>query len=153
LKVLWLLLLSATGAYGLTVHTTSHNCKPGLAEATKAIVETGFPDDWRIVLVCDLPTWEYLRRKADALAARNAFTNLKGRITVVNWQLFAQPSVMRPAQRVLAHERGHITCACGDEHRAEAHAAARELQSAADREKVAESTSVVSASTEQNPSH
>jgi hypothetical protein len=78
---------------------------------------------------------------------------LKGRITVVNWQLFAQPSVMRPARRVLAHERGHITCACGDEHRAEAHAAVREVQSAADREKVAESTTVVSASTEQNPSH
>jgi hypothetical protein len=156
LKLLWLLLLSVTGAYGVTVQTTSHNCTPGLDEATKTIVAAHFPDDWRVVLVCDLPTWDYLRRKADALAARNAFTNLNGHITVVNWQLFARPSVTRPARRVLSHEKGHISCACGDEHRAEAYALNREMQSAAEnRENLPDSTtppaSVTSAQSEQRP--
>ena len=113
----FLLLLATSGAYGVAVQTTSRNCGPGLAEASQTISEVPFPEDWRVVLACDAPTWDYLRRKADALETRTAFTNLRGRITVVNWELFARPNVVRPAKRVLWHELGHIRCGCRDENR------------------------------------
>ena len=130
MKILcWLLLFITGTAQAVTVQTTSRNCAPGLSEAAQTIARIAFPENWRVVLVCDPPTWDYLRRKADALATQGAFTNLKGRITVVNWEVFARPKVARPPKRVLLHELAHIICKCGDDGWAEKYAISREKQS------------------------
>ena len=124
-----LLLFLAAGAHAAIVQTTSRNCAPGLTGAAKTIADVQFPENWRVVLVCDQPTWDYLRRKADALATQSAFTNLKGRITIVNWEVFARPKLARPPKRVLLHELAHIICKCGDDRWAEKYAISREKQS------------------------
>ena len=121
-------MLAVSGVHAATVQTTSRNCTPGVADATKIIATVQFPENWRVVLVRDQPTWDYLRRKGDTFATRTIFTNVKGRITVVNWEIFARPNVARPALRVLLHELGHILCDCEDENKAEKFGVFREKQ-------------------------
>ena len=123
------LLFLTVGAHGVTIQRTSLSCTPDLTGAIKTVSAIDFPTNWRVVLVCDQQTWDYLRLRADATATRTAFTNLKGGITVVNWQIFARPSIGRSAERVLLHELGHIICKCGEHSRAESYAEMYEKQS------------------------
>lgn len=83
-----------------------------------------FPNDWTIVLACTPGAWSYLQAKADARGTNTAFTNLRGRVTVVNAAIYSkipplQSTVHRTPRTVLQHERGHILCHCEDEHKAD----------------------------------
>jgi len=53
-----------------------------------------------------------------------AFTNLKGRLTVLNGMIYLQPVPLRGTNQrtpksVLQHELGHILCKCSDEAKAD----------------------------------
>jgi hypothetical protein len=83
-----------------------------------------FPRDWTIVIACNTITWDNLRRKADALQTNTAFTNLQGRITVINAEIYREMpplsgTMHRTSKLVLQHEYGHIVCRCSDERRAD----------------------------------
>ena len=84
----------------------------------------GFPRDWTFVVACTPFMWDHLRAKADARATQTAFTNVAGRITVVNGAIYLEPlplhgTAHRTPRMVLQHERGHILCNCGDEREAD----------------------------------
>jgi hypothetical protein len=84
----------------------------------------GFPSNWMVVVACTPAIWDYLRAKADARGTQTAFTNLAGRVTVVNAAIYLQPlplrgTAHRTPRGVLQHERGHILCGCGDEWKAD----------------------------------
>jgi len=101
------------------------------AFATGPLIEdlkdVSFPKDWRIAIACTAIAWKELQRKGDAFATNTAYTNLKGRITILNGAIYQQPLPLRGTTRrtpknVLRHELGHIVCQCGDEDKAD-HAA------------------------------
>ena len=94
-----------------------------------AVVEVGrvpFPQGWTLLVACNEVQWVMLQRKADAQGTHYAFTNVKGRITVVRGAIFLRGVEGRIAHRILLHEIGHIRCDCDDEAKAEAWAAAYE---------------------------
>ena len=83
-----------------------------------------FPHDWTIVLACTPAVWSYFQARADARGTNTAFTNLRGRVTVVNAAIYSEPlplqgTTHRTPRIVLEHERGHILCRCVDEHKAD----------------------------------
>ena len=92
---------------------------PALNRAVAEIGKVPFPEGWTIVVACTKMQWVTLQRKADAQDTETAFTNVKGRITVVRGRIFLLDKVDRPVHRVLLHEIGHIRCNCGDEAQAE----------------------------------
>ena len=98
------------------------------AFATKPLIQDmkgiGFPKDWTIVVACTPIVWETLQRKADALNTLTAFTNMEGRITVLNGAIYRQSlplegTLHRTPRSVLEHEYGHILCNCDDEAKAD----------------------------------
>jgi hypothetical protein len=72
-----------------------------------------------VVVACSDSDWHYLQRKADAMGTNHAFTNVKGKTTVVRGELFLNPLIGRSVRLILLHELGHITCQCGNEATAE----------------------------------
>lgn len=83
-----------------------------------------FPKDWTIVVACTPGVWSYLQTRADARATHTAFTNLRGRVTVINAAIYLEAWPLhgtshRTPRLVLEHERGHILCHCGDESKAD----------------------------------
>jgi len=83
-----------------------------------------FPSDWTVVLACTPVVWNHLQIKADARGTLTAFTNLDGRVTVVNGAIYLEQlplhgTTHRTPRTVLQHERGHILCRCGDERKAD----------------------------------
>lgn len=113
--------LSVVGrAHVVNVLITSKSCA-ALPVAVQIInhLPTPYPRDWTVVIACSDSDWHYLQRKADALGTSDAFTNIKGKTTVIRGELFLNPPIGRPARLVLLHELGHITCQCGNEDTAE----------------------------------
>jgi hypothetical protein len=100
------------------VWATDHACA-ALEPALVEIARVPFPAGWTLVVACNETEWQMLQTKADAQATKHAFTNLAGRVTVLNGVMFLQNAVSRPAHRILLHEIGHIKCNCGDENKAE----------------------------------
>lgn len=83
-----------------------------------------FPKDWTFVIACTQIAWEKLQRKADTLQTNTGFTNVQGRITVINARIYFEmpplSGTTHPTpQLVLQHERGHIVCGCNDEWKAD----------------------------------
>ena len=107
-----------SGKKPVKVWATDRACAP-LEPALDEIAAVPFPSGWTLVVACHETEWQMLQTKADAQASKHAFTNLAGRITVLNGAIFLQGVVSRPAHRILLHEIGHIQCNCGDENKAE----------------------------------
>jgi hypothetical protein len=107
-------------AYAVSVLITSKSCA-ALPAAVQIInhLPTAYPRDWTVVITCSDSDWHYLQRKADAFGTIDAFTNIKGKTTVIRGEIFLNPRIGRSARVVLLHELGHITCQCGDEDTAE----------------------------------
>jgi hypothetical protein len=100
------------------------DCEFALRPLKSNLAAVPFPSNWTIALVCNRVVWGELQRKADALATNTGFTNLKGRITVINAEIYTQlpplqGTVHATPRLVLQHERGHILCGCEDESKAE----------------------------------
>jgi hypothetical protein len=96
--------------------------------ATKPLIQDlkdiSFPKDWTIAVACTPAIWERLQRKRDDFNTVTAFTNLKGRLTVLNGIIYLQPLPLRGTNHwtpkiVLKHEHGHILCNCDDEAKAD----------------------------------
>ena len=100
------------------VWATDQACA-ALEPALVEIARVSFPADRTLVVACHETEWQMLQTKGDAQSTKYAFTNLVGRITVLNGAIFLQNAVSRPAHRILLHEIGHIQCNCGDENKAE----------------------------------
>ncbi len=85
---------------------------------------THFPREWTFVLACNQIVWEKLQRLADALQTNTGFTNVQGRITVLNARIYLEMpplsgSVYPTPKLVLRHELGQIAGGCGDEWKAD----------------------------------
>lgn len=83
-----------------------------------------FPADWTFVLACTPIVWEKLQRMADAFETNTGFTNLQGRITVLNGRIYLEMPPLSgtthpTAKLILQHEHGHILCGCNDEWKAD----------------------------------
>ena len=83
-----------------------------------------YPHDWRIIVACNRPTWARLQGKFDAGLTRTAFTNVRGRITVLNGEIYCETlpltgTIHRNPKLVLKHELGHILCRCESEQEAD----------------------------------
>ncbi len=98
------------------------------AFATKPMIQDlkgiGFPHDWTFVVACSSTAWEKLQRKGNVFGTNTAFTNLKGRMTILNGKIYQQSLPLcgtshRTPKSVLRHEYGHIVCKCNDEARAD----------------------------------
>ena len=86
--------------------------------------ELRYPKEWTVLVACNVLVWEQLQRNADAFETETAFTNLRGRITVLNGEIYREILPLRGTSHrtprlVLRHELGHIICGCGDEARAD----------------------------------
>jgi hypothetical protein len=114
------LLFVGSHANAIKLLTTNEACPPQPAayEVIRSL-PVAYPKDWTIVVTCTESEWQYVRRKADAMQTNNAFTNLEHRITIIHGQIFLDPPQFRPAQLILLHELGHITCRCDSEDKAE----------------------------------
>ena len=115
----------AHGEAAIKIWATDKAC-PAMKSAVFEIARVPFPPGWTVLIACNDQQWVMLQRKADAFATRRAFTNLRGRITVVRGEIFLSNLGLRSAHRVLLHEIGHIQCRCPDEAKAEAWAASYE---------------------------
>jgi hypothetical protein len=85
---------------------------------------TKFPRNWTIIVACNQLVWEQLQWRGEAEATHTAFTNLQGRITILNGEIYRKPlplagTAHRTPRLVLQHERGHIVCGCEDEWKAD----------------------------------
>jgi hypothetical protein len=98
------------------------------AFATKPLIQDlkgiSFPKDWTIAVACTQAIWDRLQRKRDDFNTVTAFTNLKGRLTVLNGAIYLQPVPLPGTNHwtprsVLTHELGHILCNCDDEAKAD----------------------------------
>ena len=100
------------------------NCQFATRPLLADLQAVRFPTNWTIVVTCNRLVWEWLQRHSDAQATRTGFTNLEGRITVLNGELYLKPlplagTAHRTPRLVLQHERGHIVCGCEEEWRAD----------------------------------
>lgn len=95
-----------------------------LCLATRPLIEDlkelSFPTDWTIAVACTQAVWKSLQQKGDAFGTNTAYTNLRGRITILHGAIYVYPLPLRGTTRrspknVLRHEFGHIVCHCGDE--------------------------------------
>ena len=83
-----------------------------------------FPKDWTLVLACNQIVWEKLQRLADAFQTNTGFTNVQGRITVINARIYLEMPPLSGTtyptpNLILQHEYGHIVCRCNDEWKAD----------------------------------
>ena len=114
------LLIAAIPASAANVFTTSKSCAAlPIAVQTINQLPAAYPKDWTIVIACSDAEWNFLQRKADAFDTHHAFTNFKGKMTVVRGDIFLNPEMGRSPAFILLHELGHIDCACNDENRAD----------------------------------
>jgi hypothetical protein len=100
------------------------DCHFAVAPLIEDLNGIGFPEDWTIVVACTPVMWEQLRRKGDGFRTNTAFTNLAGRLTVVNAEIYRESLPLRGTTHwspklVLEHEHGHVVCRCNDERRAD----------------------------------
>lgn len=100
------------------------DCEFATVKLIKDLHAIGFPQDWTIVVACNPISWEELQRKGDAFSTHTAYTNLVGRITVVNAEIYRVPLPLRGSTHstpklVLQHEHGHVVCHCSDEAQAD----------------------------------
>jgi len=100
------------------------DCEFATVKLIKDLHAIGFPQDWTIVVACNPISWEELQRKGDAFSTHTAYTNLVGRITVVNAEIYRVPLPLRGSTHstpklVLQHEHGHVVCHCRDEAQAD----------------------------------
>jgi len=98
------------------------------AFATKPLIQDlnglGFPKDWTFAVACTPTAWEELQRKGNAFGTSTAFTNVRGRITILNGTIYLESlplrgTTHRTPRMVLKHEYGHLVCQCGDEGKAD----------------------------------
>jgi hypothetical protein len=106
------------------------DCQFATAPLIKDLRGIGFPRDWTIVIACNRIMWEKLQRNGDAFGTTTAYTNLVGRITVVNAKIYRESLPLRGTvhstpKLVLEHEHGHLLCQCNDEGQADRAAAER----------------------------
>ena len=99
-------------------------CEFALRPLLADLQSLNYPRDWWIVIACNRPVWQQLQRKADAGLTKTAFTNVKGRITVVNGEIYRESLPLRGTMHrnpklVLKHELGHILCECEPEQEAD----------------------------------
>jgi hypothetical protein len=114
------LLFVGSHGYAIKLLTTNKICRPQTAAVeTVRALPAEYPKNWTLVIACSENDWQSLRRKADAMQTNNAFTNLEHRITIIHGQIFLDPPQFRPAQLILLHELGHISCQCDNEDKAE----------------------------------
>jgi len=123
--IVLVLSLCAHAAAAVNIWATDKAC-PVIKPAAVEIARVPFPAGWTVLVACNEVQWVRLQRKADAQGTQYAFTNVKGRITVVRGAIFLRGVEGRTAHRVLLHEIGHIRCDCDDETKAESWAAANE---------------------------
>ena len=113
-------LASSISAHAVNVLTTNKLCPASvLAVQTINSLPVAYPKDWTIVIACSDAEWNFLQRKADAFDTHHAFTNFKGKMTIVRGDIFLNPEMGRSPAFILLHELGHIDCACNDENRAD----------------------------------
>jgi hypothetical protein len=107
-------------AHAVSVLATSKSCA-GLFLAVQTISQLpiAYPKDWTVVVACSDSDWQYLQCKADAMGTKHAFTNVKGRTTVIRGEMLLNPLIGRSVRLILLHELGHIACQCGNEDTAE----------------------------------
>jgi hypothetical protein len=103
---------------------TTAECDYAVIPLVTDLKGIGFPNDWTVVVACTSTVWNYLQTKADARGTHTAFTNLLGRVTVINGAMYLESlplaGTMHPTPRlVLEHEHGHILCECNDEREAD----------------------------------
>lgn len=97
-------------------------CEFALRPLLADLQSLNYPHDWWIVIACNRPVWEQLQRKADAGLTKTAFTNVRGRVTVVNGEIYrelAKGTIHPNPKLVLKHELGHILCKCEREEEAD----------------------------------
>jgi hypothetical protein len=96
--------------------------------ATKPLIQDlkgiAFPEDWTIAVACTPIIWERLQRKRGDFNTVTAFTNLEGRLTVLNGAIYLEQIPLRGTNHwtpktALQHEFGHILCKCSDEAKAD----------------------------------
>lgn len=124
--LLWVILSGAVQAQNIYVVGVS---RPDLcAFATKPLIQDlngiGFPKDWTFAVACNETAWKGLQRKWDTFGTATAFTNLEGRITILNGTIYLQSlplrgTIHRTPRIVLEHEYGHLLCNCADEAKAD----------------------------------
>jgi hypothetical protein len=100
------------------------DCQFATAPLIKDLRGIGFPRDWTIVVACNPIEWQKLQRKGDAFGTNTAYTNLDGRITVVNAEIYRESLLLHGTTHstpklVLEHEHGHVVCQCNDEGQAD----------------------------------
>jgi hypothetical protein len=117
---LWLSLLAS--AQRVLVAGVKHpaDCEFATAPLIKDLRGIGFPRDWTIVVACNPIMWQKLQRKGNAFGTHTAYTNLAGRVTVVNAEIYRESLPLRGSTHstpklVLEHEHGHVVCQCNDE--------------------------------------
>jgi hypothetical protein len=107
-------------AHAASVFATSKSCAGvPLAVQTISQLPIAYPKDWTVVVACSDSDWQYLQRKADAMSTKHAFTNVRGKTTVIRGELFLNPLIGRSVRLMLLHELGHIACQCWNEDTAE----------------------------------
>lgn len=119
------LIVSLCAHAQVNIWATDKAC-PAIKPAVFEVGRVPFPRGWTVIVACNEVQWFMLQRKAGAPGTQHAFTNVKARITIVRGAIFLRGAEARTAHRVLLHEIGHIRCACDDEAKAEAWAAACE---------------------------
>ena len=100
------------------------NCEFATRPLIADLQELRYPKEWNILVACNRLVWERLQRNADAFETKTAFTNLQGRLTVLNGEIYQEMPPLRGTDHrtprlVLKHELGHIICGCDDEERAD----------------------------------
>jgi hypothetical protein len=77
-----------------------------------------YPDNWRVVVVCNENVWDTLMRQSNVqFISDYAFTFQANHVTFIRARVFREQMHYTPEQ-VLRHELGHIICSCDDEDKA-----------------------------------
>ena len=122
--ILLLCITLSTTVHGQKIFVVGVSRPETCAYATRPLIQDlsgiGFPKDWRFAVACTPIAWEQLQRIGDAARTHTAFTNLKGRITILNGAIYLQSlplhgTIHRTPRTVLEHEYGHLVCNCADE--------------------------------------
>lgn len=117
-----LLLQTVLRLYGATVLAagtkTVEACAFAVNPAAEIVGQLPYPDDWKVVVVCNEIVWDMLMKQKNVdYLTDYAFTFQPNRVTFIRAKIFAERMPYTPEQ-VLRHELGHIICKCDDEDRA-----------------------------------
>lgn len=116
-KTLGLLcILAPLFANAATVNYTPAKCSA--VQRTVDLLKTfRTPREWSVVVVCNPQAWEHYRARFDSERTDAAFTLRSQRITLVNAAIYdTKPESL--CLFILAHELGHLICACDEESKA-----------------------------------